>query len=375
MGQRSSGSGVVRKFIVAVIMGVVAWFGSGALGFPHVFQIMFVVYVGLGLLVFLLLDAPPLPRLSGWAAGVALLGFYILISGIYILGASALPQYDPEVEKGKIDKLLKRRLEKARAQQGEVDALLTQVEALEAKSQALIARLRTLAPAMMVSLPSQVEREAGSMTVLDRGQEVYELYECYNCHKIGGKGSVKKRGPVLDNIGSFLTVEDFKRKIFDPTYLYAEGFEKEHKKGRMPNKYKDLMTDEEVTALATYLSTLKDSSVETPKPVFVKSNVEHGFTVFGYVRDERGRPISGIEVHVTPQKKGGHGASGKTNETGYYEIFMHMHNEDAGTTVTVSASKAQGEFVANYDPADKVTKRQASVDLVVKRNEGEGEKT
>ena len=84
-----------RKLIVSSILAAVAWVGSGLLGFPHVFQIMFVIYVVLGLLVFLLLDAPALGRLSGWKAVLALIGFYIGLSAVYILGATVLPQYDP----------------------------------------------------------------------------------------------------------------------------------------------------------------------------------------------------------------------------------------------------------------------------------------
>lgn len=365
MAPRTTGSGMIRKLIVTAILGVLVWFGSGMLGFPHVFQMMFVIYVGLGFIVFGLLDAPPMPTLSGWKAGVGLLTFYVLVSGFYILGASALPQYDPNVEKEKIEKLLKRKREWFFAKEDRVISLLGEVKTLEEQSKVLMKRLSAFAPAGAVPTPETMTAGAGTMTVLDRGKEVYDLYECYNCHKIGGEGSVKKRGPILDNIGNFLTVEDIKRKIFDPTYLYAKGFEEEHKKGRMPDKYKDLMTEEEVTALATYLGTLKDPTAKTPEPVFVKSDVQHGFTVFGYVRDAAGKPLSGIEVHAIPQKKGGHGASGKTNDGGYYEIFMHMHNEDVGTTVIVEAKNAQEKFVANYDPNDKVTKRQKAIDLVL----------
>lgn len=363
MAEGSSGSGVIRKLIVSIILGVVIWFGSGELGFAQVFQCMFVVYVGLGFLVFVLLDAPPLPRLSGWMAVAASIGFYAVISASYILGAIALPQYDPEVEKGKIEKILKRKRERFQMKSQEVDNLLVKMQAIEGKTQKVMARLSKIAPAVAPS-PMKGTGSTGAMTVVDRGKEVYELYECYNCHKIGGVGG-KKRGPILDNIGTYLTVEDIKRKIFDPTYLYAEGFEKQHKKGKMPDKYKELMDEEEVNALSTYLSTLKDTSVNTPKPIFVKSNVEHGYTVFGYVRDSKGTPLPGVKVHVMPKKKGGHGASGSTNDAGYYEVFIHMHNEDVGTTVTVSAQNTQQDFVADYDPNDKVTKRQKSLDFII----------
>src|SRR2546426_6014076 len=44
-------------------------------------------------------------------------------------------------------------------------------------------------------------------------------------------------------------------------------------------------------ALAAYLTTLKNPAVETPKPIFVKTKVEHGFIVYGYVRDKNGKPV------------------------------------------------------------------------------------
>jgi hypothetical protein len=47
----------------------------------------------------------------------------------------------------------------------------------------------------------------------------------------------------------------------------AEGFEKEYEKGKMPDKYKDLMEETDVVALATWLVTFKNTSVNTPKPI------------------------------------------------------------------------------------------------------------
>ena len=52
----------------------------------------------------------------------------------------------------------------------------------------------------------------------------------------------------------------------------ADGYEKQfkQKKGRMPDKYRDLMFDEEVDALVAFLATLKDPSADTPKVIAVK---------------------------------------------------------------------------------------------------------
>jgi mono/diheme cytochrome c family protein len=358
---------ILWKGAIGLVVGGILVGVAKALAFPPVFLVMFFLYAVLGAAVFILLDAPAVRPMGGAKAIAAIVVFYLVLCVVYIGGAWLWPQYDPEDEKGKIEKLLKSKREKAAYDLTQVDALLKQANDLDAKVQALSARLNQVAPATGPSAgpAADATTPGGGMSLIARGKEVYELHECYNCHKIGGQGSVKKRGPVLDNIGGLLTIDDIKKKVFDPTYLYAEGFEKEHKKGQMPDKYKELMTDEELGALAAYLSTLKNPAVETPKPVFVKTKVEHGFIVYGYVRDGSGKPVVGIEVQVKPMKDNAHPASAKTNQEGYYEIFLHLHNEDSGTRVAVSAKGAQKEIVANYDPNDKVTKRQASVDLTV----------
>ena len=356
------------KLLIGALLIPIVWFGTAAMHFPRVFQIMFVIYVLLGLVVFLLLDAPAAPRLGGWKAGLALLAFYAIISIGYILGAAILPQYDPAVEKGKIDKIVKPKMETPEQRQARLEALLKKTDELQAKTQSLLAELNRYAPSPQEgasSGPGMKAVAAKPEDLVARGKEVYDLHECYNCHKIGGKGSVKKRGPVLDNIGNLLTKDDIKKKVFDPGYLYAEGFEKEHKKGVMPDKYKELMTEEELDALAAYLTTLKDPAVETPKPIFVKTKVEHGFIVYGYVRDKSGKPVPDLPVTAQPLKPGREGHEGKTNREGYYEIFLHIHNEDVGTKIVVSAKDSKKEITANYNPEDKVTKRQAAVDLII----------
>ena len=105
--------------------------------------------------------------------------------------------------------------------------------------------------------------------ILKLGEDQWQLQECYNCHKLKGEGG-KKRGPELDNIGSYLTVADIKQKILDPKSWMAEGFEKEYEKGKMPDKYKDLMEEKDVVALASWLVTFKNTSVNTPKPIKMK---------------------------------------------------------------------------------------------------------
>lgn len=238
--------------------------------FAPIFQGMFMLYVGLGTVVFILLDAPTVSPFGGVKALVALVVFYALLAGTFVAGANFLPQFDPMVEKGKIDKIVKPKL--AATDKGKLDELLKQSEGLNAQSQAILKRIEALGGGDKLKGAegdkggsSAPKAAAGDLVAL--GIEQYDLQECYNCHKVGGKGSVKKRGPILDNIGGLMTPEEIKQKLIDPRSWMAEGFEKEYEKKVMPDKYKELMTDQEIDSLVAYLASLKDASVQTPKPI------------------------------------------------------------------------------------------------------------
>jgi hypothetical protein len=272
MDTRTSVIGIVKKGTAGVIIGVLLAAGARALDFPLVFQVMFFIYAMLGAAVFILLDAPTVKPMSGAKALVTLLVFYAVISGAYIVGASLLPQYDPQDEKGKIEKLLKAK--RAATEQGKAEELLARTKALSEKADAIMARLQ----AVGASAPSAAGADsrkpmagsasggapAGDLVAL--GKDQWELQECYNCHKLFGTGG-KKRGPELDNIGNLLTPEQLKQKILDPQSWMAEGFEKEYEKKKMPDKYKELMEDKEVDALVAFLASLKNPNVNTPKPI------------------------------------------------------------------------------------------------------------
>jgi hypothetical protein len=268
---------MLKKGVVGLIIGGVLVAVARALDFPPVFQVMFFIYAMLGAAVFILLDAPSVKPISGLQAAVALLVFYAVISGAYIVGASLLPQYDPQDEKGKIEKLLKAK--RAATEHGKAEELLARAKALSEKADAIMARLQAVGaggleappsgskiatPGADGAKPTGAGAAAGDLVVL--GKEQWNLQECYNCHKLFGEGG-KKRGPEMDNIGNLLTPEQMKQKILDPQSWMAEGFEKEFDKKKMPDKYKELMEDKEIDALVAFLATLKNPSVNTPKPI------------------------------------------------------------------------------------------------------------
>jgi hypothetical protein len=259
---------VIKKLIIGLVVGGALVGITRALEFPVVFQMMFFAYAILGAAVFILLDAPALPPMSGIKSVIVLVAFYIVLCTVYISGASMWPQYDPEDEKGKIDKILKPK--RAATEQGKAEELIARAKALDEQAKALAVRLKALGGDQATkdqstgASPGTTAAAPGDFMKL--GEEQWQLQECYNCHKLKGEGG-KKRGPELDNIGNLLTPDDIKQKILDPKSWMAEGFEKEYEKKKMPDKYKDLMEESDVVALASWLGTFKNTSVNTPKPI------------------------------------------------------------------------------------------------------------
>ncbi|WHZ23085.1 MAG: hypothetical protein OJF47_002197 [Nitrospira sp.] len=265
---------VIKKSIVGIVIGGILFGATNALGFPFVFQALFFGYAILGALVFIVLDLPAVKPFGGAKAVGALIMFYVILSVAYIAGGAMWPQFDPEDEKGKIEKILKPKREHFEA--GKVDVLLQRAKALDEKAKELTARLQALGAAQA---PADQKAGGGSAPtattaaatgdVAKLGEEQWQLQECYNCHKLKGEGG-KKRGPELDNIGSLLSADEIARKILDPKSYKAEGFEQEYDKGKMPDKYKDLMEPGDVQALAVWLAGFKNASVNTPKPIKMK---------------------------------------------------------------------------------------------------------
>ena len=266
MANQSFTKSVLKKATIGIIIGVILVVAAQQTHFPQVFQVMFFIYAMLGAFVFILLDAPPMKRLEGVKAVGALLVFYLLMSGMYIAGASILPQFDPTIEAGKIEKVLKRR--KAASEQGKAEELIARAKDLNERAKTISKQLASLGGAAKVEVVEGTGAGGGAASgdIVALGKEQWELQECYNCHKLFGSGG-KKRGPKMDNIGNLMTPEQLREKILYPKKWKAEGFDKQYKKGKMPDKYRDLMFDEEIDALVAFLASLKDTSVETPKPI------------------------------------------------------------------------------------------------------------
>lgn len=236
---------------------------------PFSFQLLFFIISLVAAIVFILLDARPLGTMSGGKSLLAVIAFWIFMLTVSVAGPSLLPQFDPEDEKVKIGKLLDK--ERKQSAQGKAEELIARAKALDAQVKALEDRLKGIGGGQAASTPPAGEKppaaaSASAGDFMKVGEEQWQLQECYNCHKLRGEGG-KKRGPELDNIGTLLTVDEIQEKISNPKSFMAEGYEKEWQKGIMPNKFKDLMDPKEMQALAAWLGTFKNASVNTPKPI------------------------------------------------------------------------------------------------------------
>src|SRR5256885_7768896 len=132
-----SNRSVMKKALLGAIVGTILIGVAKALAFPPVFQRMFFIYAMLGVVVFVLLDAPALKPLSGMDALVALVAFYALLSAVYIGGASLLPQNDPGEEKRENVEILKGKREKVGQEIKKRDQRVDQTEGLYSKNQEL----------------------------------------------------------------------------------------------------------------------------------------------------------------------------------------------------------------------------------------------
>lgn len=89
--------------------------------------------------------------------------------------------------------------------------------------------------------------------------------------------------------------------------------------------------------------------------------IDHRFTVYGYVRDAEGRPLSGKTVAVT--HVGGEKKATTTGSSGYYEVLLHLHNENRGDAIEIVTGEETKKIAAEFEPHDLSTVRKARVDF------------
>jgi len=207
----SFGKNIRFKLPIIFIVSGVIWVLAGKLGFPVWWQIEFVAFAFVGLAFFLLLDIRALkPEKSKLNWIFRLITTYALASGLFITITAQLPQFDPQHE----------------------------IEKLERP-------------------PLKLSGLAGP-EVIAAGREVFASNKCFNCHKVFWEGN-SDRGPNLGTRQIGLYSEDYIREqILDPRKDQAPGFEDKKSKKAMPTYYEEDLSEDELSALISYLKTLRD---------------------------------------------------------------------------------------------------------------------
>lgn len=99
----------------------------------------------------------------------------------------------------------------------------------------------------------------------------------------------------------------------------------------------------------------------SPTPAFATHEVDHRFIVSGYVRDGEGNALKGVEVLL--EHKGGQKEKVTTNGFGYYEALFHLHDDNLGDEITVTAGTEVKKVPVAFKAGDKVTHRGAAADF------------
>jgi len=199
------------KFPVTFILSCIIPPLMGYMKFPGWWQIEFVAFAMIGLACFIILDLKPMKLESGGGHTlVRLLGTYALPSFLFIVITAQLPQYTTQHELAKLNK-----------------------------------------PPIILSGLAGPE-------VIAAGRDVFESNKCFNCHKVFWEGN-SDRGPNLGSKQIGLYSEDYiKDQILNPRNNQSPGYEDKKSKRAMPTYYDEDLSEDELSALVSYLKTLRD---------------------------------------------------------------------------------------------------------------------
>ena len=99
-----------------------------------------------------------------------------------------------------------------------------------------------------------------------------------------------------------------------------------------------------------------------PSSAWATHEADHRFVVFGYVRDQSGQPVPDAKVKVLDARVNV-GATAFTDDQGKYEALLHLHKDNLGDEIQVTALDETKTLKASFDPEDKVSARKVQVDF------------
>lgn len=98
----------------------------------------------------------------------------------------------------------------------------------------------------------------------------------------------------------------------------------------------------------------------------VQADAEHEvyyrYTILGFAKDARGRPLAGRQLELVREKTG-FSYLGETDAEGFYLIIARLGDESAGEPLTLRIERASTTLVARFDPANHTDERGTRVDV------------
>ncbi|MBI4400702.1 MAG: carboxypeptidase regulatory-like domain-containing protein [Nitrospirae bacterium] len=90
--------------------------------------------------------------------------------------------------------------------------------------------------------------------------------------------------------------------------------------------------------------------------------VDHRFTVEGHVCGADGQPVPDTQV-IAKDVRVSVNATGYTNSRGYYKATLHLHNDNRGDPIVVTALNQEQRVTAQFDAKDVHTERHVTVNF------------
>jgi len=114
--------------------------------------------------------------------------------------------------------------------------------------------------------------------------------------------------------------------------------------------------------LAAVLVTLALVAAAATPRAHAEHEVYYRYTVLGYVKDARGKPVAGRAVELLRDKTG-FSYLGDTDERGFYMLVARLGDESVGERLTLKVGKAATGIVARFDPGNHTDERGTRVDV------------
>jgi hypothetical protein len=96
--------------------------------------------------------------------------------------------------------------------------------------------------------------------------------------------------------------------------------------------------------------------------VAAEHEVQFRYTVIGYVKDARGRPLSGQTVELVRDRTG-FSYVADTDAAGLFVLTARLADESSGETLTLRFGRARTQVVARFDAANHADERGTRVDV------------